>query len=215
MKKNTLSKRYIFVLLTLCLLLALSLIFHPTVWVDFSQALALTFWAVWRIILSINEEIYWSGLIILGLLMALRLVPVGKHSVRRYQYAEQPKAPSEVDLWFTLLSSAPYQARDAQEMNRHLSRLIDSRAKLKDENENEITRLGKEKLPPEPALFLIPWRRNPWRIVQHWAYQRLPEPLKKSIWGERPADVYYDALEEVLKLIETDLEYQDDEFRNK
>ena len=194
----------------MCVTLALGLIFQSSVLEYIVRPVALAYWAAWRIILSINQEIYWSGLIILGLLLALRLVPKQGKAVSRYQYQEHPKPVPDVEKWYCLLTSAPYQASNALEVNENLLRLFASLSDLNDGNEREATKLWKEKLPPGTFALLHPDRRKAWKMIHLWA-QRLALPFTKQVRGERS---YYDAVEGALNLIEFEMENQNDKFQN-
>ncbi len=208
MQKQQLSKRYLSIFLAVCMIIAPGLIFQSSVSKYFVQPVALAFWAAWRIILSINQEIYWSGLIIVGLLLALRLAPTRGQAPSRYQYDEHPKPVPELEKWYSLLTSAPYQASDSLEVNEYLHRLFASLVELNNGDERGSTSSWKDKLPPGLSASLYPGHQKAWQGIPMWAF------FKQRVWGKRTANAYYDGLEGALKLIESEMENQNVKFRN-
>lgn len=81
------------------------------------------FWLLIRSILSINQEILWTLLIVIALVVGLMMIPVSGHDDLRSAYTYSDRTETRVSSWKTLFQSAEKSKENRQLLLTHLDDL--------------------------------------------------------------------------------------------
>jgi hypothetical protein len=127
-------------LLILGVALVLILASRSFLYVNFVQPITLFLWAAWRVMASVNQNVYWSLLLALGLLPLIWMIFSDKGSVTRSAYRKEPLPPGRVDQWELLLAGANGNQKERERLNEEWDRLLQSvQAQAKRSETNDIS----------------------------------------------------------------------------
>ncbi len=117
-------KRYIPPLLVLISLAGTAVGFRSFFMANIIEPIAVLCWALWRIVTSVNQNIYWVILIIVCLIMAHRLIPVGKDRLPNPAYSYKYKSPNRVEYWQTLITESALGEGESERLRANLENLL-------------------------------------------------------------------------------------------
>jgi hypothetical protein len=119
------SKGYLFAFLLFVLLLFLALFYHAFLFDFFIGPLAQAFWVIVRVFLSVDQIIFWLGLIIVLLLMTFRLIPIRVGASSKYQYIDPQTSSNRVEYWRSIFQPPHNPTRKAV-VKENLLKLIEA-----------------------------------------------------------------------------------------
>ena len=100
------AKRNFFLLLFLGLILALGVIFRTFILADIIEPVALMFWAFWRLLSSVDQNVYWVLLVFLCLILAIRTLPPEPEIHPEASYIDRQKNIGRVGFWRSKITAA-------------------------------------------------------------------------------------------------------------
>ena len=157
---NNLIKKYLRPFLVLCLFLALVLWFRSFLMMNIIEPIAILLWAFWRIITSVNQNIYWMVLIVICLILVIRLVPSGDDNSPSPAYNYVYKSLNRVEHWRILIKDAILGKEETEYLRDSLKKLFISviaQAERSDPTDlEEIIATEKIPLPIAAHRFLFP-----------------------------------------------------------
>lgn len=118
------KRRWRFLILGVALLLIL--VTRSYLHANFVQPIALFLWAAWRVMASVNQNVYWTLLLVLGLLPLIWTMFSDKGSVTRSAYHQEPLPPGRVEHWELLLAGANGSQKDRERLHEEWDRLLQS-----------------------------------------------------------------------------------------
>jgi hypothetical protein len=113
-------------LLILGVALALILISRSFLYVNFVQPIALFLWAAWRVMASVNQNVFWTLLLTGGLIPLIWMIFSAKGSVARSAYHQEPLPPGRVEHWEFLLSGANSSQKSRERLREEWGELLQS-----------------------------------------------------------------------------------------
>ena len=210
------TRRYLVALFILIVLLVLGIGFHTYVMKFVIEPFVMVLWAIFRVFLSIPQEVYWTGLIILACVVAIILLPTRSEENQQSGYHDPKQQFNRLEYWQSMLKSAPIKPTEDQALKENLQRLIKSLKQLeggRGEADSQDTVIQQGTLPVRASTFLnlvsiSP--ENPIKSHYKWLPAALQNLKKKTSLGYQNIEEYYDSVEEVLHSIETDLGIEHD-----
>jgi len=128
------------------------------------QPIAQLGWLLWRIIASVDQYIYWVGLIILSSIFIIRFVLWREGDDAPSAYPEFSLPPSRIEFWQALIENAALDRSAKQELNKNLIRLLHDGHDEQDDLDRVIPHEILIKIQGEtgsPLMILIPnWFRK-------------------------------------------------------
>lgn len=190
---------------------------------NFIIPLALVLLLGWRILQSIDQQIYWIGLIFAVVFYAL---------IRLYRPLQEPNAfeqtPSpdlnvtleQISYWRTSIRLTDFQLDRSDGLKRHLAQMLAAIYASKQFRAipyEVYSALEQRQMPlPEPVYtFLFPAqsagaKRSIKRMIRGW--RDMPRKQIRRWTGREKAE-YYQLLEQTLKFMESVMENEDDDQR--
>jgi hypothetical protein len=90
------------------------------------QPVALLIWAAWRVIASVDQQIWWAILVAVGFIIIFRLmVPTGGEA-HPSAYRSEPYPASRTKYWEMLINEAAEGWEKRQRLKRNMANLLDS-----------------------------------------------------------------------------------------
>ena len=208
------NKQFAFPILIMLLLVILIVSFRFFLLANVVRPVALLLWALWRVISSVDQQIYWMGLIILCSILVLRLFPSDNNSTES-AYRNRDKSLGRVEHWQTLIKDSTLGNNESKRLHDSLKDLL-STVVAEDEQseptklENGITK-GKSRLPFTSQTLLFPQNKtqknlsiglppNPIFLLPRWLRS----------WASRFVRHDYTLIDETLRWMETELEINDE-----
>lgn len=87
------------------------------------EPIALLFWAAWRIVASVDQNVYWLVLILACFILVIRLLPIGDHDASHKAYSYQYRPRNRVDYWKKLMTDAMVEKEAAESLHDNLKKL--------------------------------------------------------------------------------------------
>ena len=180
------------------------------------EPVALLFWALWRIITSVDQHIYWSVLIVFCSILALRLIPSGNDSSSGSAYNDREKSLIRVEHWQTLMRNAVLGNDESRRLRDSLKDLLRSIA-AQDERSESIELedvLTKGEIPLSLAVqqYLFPPADTGGKFFIN---QKINPMLRSPRWLRKWIGkfIYQDntLIDEIIRWMETELEINDEE----
>ncbi len=106
--------------------LVLILASRSLLYANFVQPIALFLWAAWRVMASVNQSVYWTLLLLVGLLPLIWMTFSRRETVARSAYHQEPLPPSRVEHWQHLLAGANGSQKDRERLHDEWDRLLQS-----------------------------------------------------------------------------------------
>jgi hypothetical protein len=113
-------------LIILGVALILILVSRSILYVNFVQPIALFIWTAWRVMASVNQNVYWTLLLVVGLLPLIWMIFSTDRSVARSAYRQDPLPPRRVEHWEHLLAGADGSQKDQERFHEEWDKLIQS-----------------------------------------------------------------------------------------
>jgi len=204
-------KQLVLQILIMTLLVSLIIIFRAFIFTNIVRPVALLFWALWRIVSRVHQNIYWAILIVLCLILILRILPTGQDTSFSSIYNDRDKSLARVEHWQTLIKAAI----SGNDKNRLLS---DSLRKLlisvisQDEQFNptdleKIISTGGTPISLAAQQYIFPPGRRDRKVSIKQKITILlltPKWLRK--WTGKFIHQDYTSIDEILRWMETELE---------
>ena len=207
-------KKYMVALLVL-MLLATGLRAPSFVMTNVIEPIALVFWALWRIIASVDQIVYWIILIAVCFLLVLRLIPNrdGVTAKAAYNYTYRPG--NRIEYWKSLLRDSARERESAEILPASLKSLLTSVFRnLNDSrpiNVEELAATRKVPLSLETQCFLFSHGKPDKKVTLSAMLSTL---LLRSRWlpGKAGEINHQDArsIDEIIRWMETEMEISND-----
>lgn len=105
-------------------LLLLILIFRDFFLTTVIQPLAILIWALFRLLASVHQRIYWTILILVSFLLVIRNLPADRNSHIRYEESASLPAIEGYDHWITLIRQSLTLTGDRKLMRTRLTQIL-------------------------------------------------------------------------------------------
>lgn len=70
------------------------------------EPIALVIWALWNLVSSIDQRLWWGGVIVLSLMITLRLIPSSGAYLHNPAYSYESCPQSQFDFWQAMINSS-------------------------------------------------------------------------------------------------------------
>jgi hypothetical protein len=210
------SKQFALPILILILLVGLMVSFRSFLLTYIVEPVALLFWALWRVIASVDQHIYWFALIVFCSILVLRLLPTENDSSSGSAYNDREKSLNRVEHWQTLIKDAVWGNEESRLLSDNLKDLLISIGAQDEQSEpielEEIFMKGEKSLPlaVQQYLFSPVDRGGKFFIIQKINLMFLtPRWIRK--WISKFIYQDYTLIDETLRWMEIELEINDEE----
>jgi hypothetical protein len=179
------------------------------------EPIALLFWAIWRIISSVDQIIYWIVLIVFCAFLIIRLIPSEKDNSSNLAYSQMYKPPNRVEYWQTLIDESMLGKNKSEYLRNRMKELVITILSQVEQpaatEADEIFATGIPSLSPAARQYLFPpdakdgksGKKNQKNNVVF-----VPKWLRK--WQRKFTHQNNVVLDEILNWIETELELKDE-----
>lgn len=116
-------KKSVVPLLTLTLLVGFIIRFRLFVMDYIVKPVALLLWAAWRILASVDQNVYWVALIVFCAVLIIRLIPSGKDDSPGLAYGNTYKPPNRVEYWQTLIAYSVLGKNKSENLRNNMKEL--------------------------------------------------------------------------------------------
>jgi hypothetical protein len=204
-------KKNLLPFLILSLLVGFFVSFRSSLMNYIIEPIALLFWAVWRIISSVDQNLYWIALIVICAILVIRLIPSEKDSPPSPTYIYTYKPPNRVEYWQTIIDESRLGKHKSEYLRNRIKELtmtVISQVEQPATTElDEIVAAGIPSLPPEARQYLFPSNGEDGISsmkdqLNHNVF--LPRWLRK--WRRKYIHQNNATMDEVLTWMETELE---------
>jgi hypothetical protein len=204
-------KKNLLPFLILSLLVGFFVSFRSSLMNYIIEPIALLFWAVWRIISSVDQNLYWIALIVICAILVIRLIPSEKDSPPSPTYIYTYKPPNRVEYWQTIIDESRLGKHKSEYLRNRIKELtmtVISQVEQPATTElDEIVAAGIPSLPPEARQYLFPSNGEDGISsikdqLSHNVF--LPRWLRK--WRRKYIHQNNATMDEVLTWMETELE---------
>jgi hypothetical protein len=173
------------------------------------------FWAILRILNSVDQSVYWIVLIGVCLLLALRLIPTDTGSRTKGAYAYTSRADNRILYWQTLIKNDALGDEDGKDLRDSLQKLFIAALPPTERSApiiwDEFAASRKAPLSPEAWRFLFP-TEEPGRAFSTDPRIRIIRLIPRRIrrWAGKFVPGHRALIAEVLAWIETEMEINHD-----
>lgn len=105
------------------LFLGLLIYFRSFLITNIFEPIAILFWALWRIITSVDQNYYWTILILISAMLLIRFLPL-KRNTSRLAYRAEQRLPNRVEDWLRLMKNACDGTDETEYLRDSLKRLL-------------------------------------------------------------------------------------------
>ena len=146
-------------LLGLCLILAI--VFRAFILSYVVQPVALSLWLAWRVVLSVDQSVYWTAIVLLCVAWIIALLPRESSAILAENDHEPRRTEVGVKRWQTLFQDAARSADGQDALRTRLRSLLSSAIGAMERGadaaalENGL-RSKRISLPPEVRHYLLP-----------------------------------------------------------
>lgn len=152
-------KKYFLPFLVLGSFFSLAVVFRSFLMTNIIEPIALFLWTLWRIVASVNQNVYWIILIALCILVMIRLVPRVTNNPPSTAYTYKYSWPNPVEHWRTLIQEASLGRSEFEHLRDGLKQLIESVVAQVERSDpkgsDEIPVMGKVSMSPAAYRFLF------------------------------------------------------------
>ncbi len=201
-------QKYLLPVLVLSLLVALALVFRSFFITNIITPIAVLFWAVWRVILSVDQNIYWAILITGCAVLAVRLISFGDRQSSNPAYNYQYPSPNRVAYWQTLINDLSYGKDQAEELQTNLRKLFLTaieETKRSEADLEEVLATSQMQLSVRAKRFLNPEKQTGRPLLLGFIIEWLNRLTGRSA-RENTA-----AINELLEWMESEMELRNDQ----
>jgi hypothetical protein len=197
------------------LLVGLALIFPGILLEGIVGPVAAVLWAAWRVIISVDQSVYWGALIVLYSLVMVRLLPRGQSGPSNPGDHRRHEPRTQVEHWRGLIENAALGEEQHAALRDSLKTLLASTVGQRErssaaELEREL-KSNQIALPPAAREYLFPastrHRRHfgshavdPFSWTRRWLHR----------WTNKGRGSEYRTLDELLGWMESSMEIKDD-----
>ncbi len=210
-KSINMIRKFLLSLLILFLFVSIVIIFRSFLMHYIIEPVALLIWLVWRIISSVDQNIYWIVLIVFCVIIFLRLIPPGneKSHISAYNYTYE--AFSRVEHWQRLIWDSALGRIESEYLRDGLKELLIAVSAQNERSDTpdseEVIAKGKVSLSPAARRYLFPSSGE--NRVSSINSQRnslffVPRQLRR--WGRKFVHQDHTLIDEILSQMETELE---------
>jgi hypothetical protein len=207
-------KKYMVPLLVL-MLIARGLRAPSFVMTNVIEPIALVFWALWRIIASVDQIIYWILLIAVCFLLVLRLIPNRDGVTVKAAYNYKFRPGNRIDYWKSLIRDSARERESAETLHANLKSLLTSVFRnVQDSrpiNVEELAATRKVPLSLETQRFLFSPGKLDKKVTLSATLSAL---LLRSRWLPGKAGEidhqHARSIDEIIRWIETEMEISND-----
>jgi hypothetical protein len=208
-------KKYVRPFLVLGLFLGLAINFRSFIMINIIEPIAIMLWASWRIISSVNQNIYWIILIIFCSILMVRLIPVGNDDSSNFGNNFKYSSQSRVEYWQSLISNALMGKDEFEYLRDNLKKLLISLIALeersKQTNAEDADSLSQIPLPIAIHDFIFPPKGKYKNFSKDYRVQLLfliPRWFRK--WAGKFIRPGNTGIDETLKWMESTMEINRD-----
>ena len=206
------SSKYVVPVVGVSLLAALGLIFRSFFMTNIVEPIAILFWAIWRLIAGVDQNIYWAILITGCAILVVRLLPVGDKSSSNPMYNYHYPVPQRVEYWRKLINNLSDGNDQTEELRTSLTKLFQSVVEQTERSEppslDERLATSKAPLSATAKLFIIPDKHTSKLFSIAWLLGLAPRWLQKWLGKFIRPDVT--AIHELLAWMEAEMEISND-----
>lgn len=208
-------KRFVFLILVLSAFAGTTVGFRVFFMTKIIEPIAVLFWTAWRIIISVNQNIYWMILIVICSFLMFHLLPVRRENSSSPAYTYRYKSPNQVEYWQTLMEESILGKEEGERLRINLENLFKSinakpgRNVSSDLEENAAN--GQIPLPLRMKRCLFPSKQSDSVYFQNHHFgimSIIPKRLRR--WAGKFISQDATAIDEILEYMETEMEMSHD-----
>lgn len=208
-------KKYLRPFLVLGLFLSLVIRFQSFIMINIIEPITIMLWAFWRIISSVNQNIYWIILIICCSILVIRLFPAENSNILNPTYNYKHRSQSRVEYWQSLLINAMMDKDGIEYLRFNLKELllcmIDQEQQSNPTSSEKVALLGKAALPISVQGFLFPSKQKHKFFFGSVRLQHLfSTPRWFRRWTRKSIQPDNTSIDEALKWMESTMEISHD-----
>ena len=183
--------------------------------VNIIEPIALVFWVLWRIVWSIDQNIYWSILVVIYTILFIRIIPYLKdtYHISAYEYTEE--SINRVEYWKTVIEDDGLGMKKSDQLHDSINELLLSvitEEKQYESKELETMIAGRKmSFSPQASSYLYPskdkhrfhpthHRRSIISLMPKWIRSRVRKYIHQD----------YSLVDEILTWMENELEINND-----
>ena len=208
-------KRYILLLFVLISLAGIAVGFRSFFMVNIIEPIAVLFWAFWRIVISVNQNIYWIILIVSCFMLVLRLIPIENDNLPNPAYTYKYKSPNRVEYWQTLIKESILGMEESERLRVNLENLLTlvnaKPGQTGSKDSDEVNANGQRQLSLRAKRFLFPQKRSEGTLSLEYRFDiksLIPKRLQRRSGKFVPQDTT--AIADILEYMETEMEMSHD-----
>ncbi|MBC8504175.1 MAG: hypothetical protein ISR58_19600 [Anaerolineales bacterium] len=189
------GKRLIFPILILLFLVALLISGRSFLTTYIAEPVAILGWVVWRIIESVDQNIYWVLLIVLCSMLVVRFALIRMETFPSSAYLEPEMNPARLGHWQRLIKEAGFGKSERQVLEERLLQLLLDSVGGQDDL---------KKVTPPRIQKLINSIGRKRSMVSQFLYSIFPRWFRS--WVGKFVSPDYIMIDEILSFIETEME---------
>jgi hypothetical protein len=207
-------RRMVLILLLLGLFLLLAFLYRAFLLENFVKPVALVFWLVWRVLLSFDQRVIWSLLIILAIIyVVLRMARQGMSETNSPLVPDSPLTLINIEYWRSFIMFNANNKFHDNILRQNLVQMLVTMYTSRQPDTPlweiaEAFRLRQIPLPDNIYSFLFP----PVPLTGRPPFRQMLQNLRHLparagyLWSGRTEAGYYRSLDEVLNFMESSLE---------
>ena len=204
-------KKTIIPFLILMLLVVLLISFRSFLMDYVIEPIALLFWAIWRIISSVDQIVYWVVLIVFCAFLIIRLIPSEKDNSSNPVYNQIYKPPNRVEYWQTLIDESMLGKNKSEYLRNRMKELVITIISQVEQpaitDVDEMVATGIPSLPPAARQYLFPPNgKDGISSIKDQLNNNVFVPRWLRRWRRKYIHQNNAMLDEILKWMETELE---------
>lgn len=208
-------KRYILPFIILSCLVGIAVDFRSFFMANIIEPIAVLCWAVWRIISSVNQNIYWMILIVICSILVIRLIPSGKAKLSNPAYYYRYMSPNRVEYWQKLIEESILGKEEGERFRVNLENLLMSvtakSGRVTSTDSGDVTAKGQMQLSLRATRFLLPPKESNGAFsLNHHLDIRSFIPKRLRRWAGRFVPQDTTEIAEILDYMETEMEMSHD-----
>lgn len=200
--------------IVLSLFLGSAIIFRTFLITNIFEPIAMLFWAAWRIVSSVHQNIYWIILILICSIPVMRLIPF-RRNTSGSAYRDDYSPIERVEDWQTLMKNAPLGMAETGYLRDSLKRLLISVQQLERFSSVKLDQIAVPEaasLPLAVRRFLFPAKEKDKMPSEDFRLQLLfltPKWFRR--WAGKVFQIDNSAIEETLMWMESLMEISNDQ----
>ena len=155
------------------LLLLLGYVFRTFIQVNIIEPAAFVLWALWRVLESINQNVYWQILIWGSVFLLIRFLPSKKISQTAYQHKNNSKEIGGSLYWHHLLVEAQFSINKRESLRHELETMLISTLVMQEQSSKETVQnkfVQKQYAFPDYIYQYFSENNNTWKttLLNQW-----------------------------------------------